>query len=496
MTRIEMIPGFEVGARTYSADDQAWFAHVSRDSNPVHVDPIYARRAPSGQPIVHGIHLLIVALELALSNRALDRIGQLRMKFSQTVYVGDCVRFYLDDRKGRVCISAAVGDAICATFDVSGSEDRSAMSTMGSEDAQSTYRIGAGDHVELRALDFNAMSNAGGCITPSDDKSVDCRFPLLLSALGRSRVQGLLVLSCVVGMLCPGLYSIFSAANLSFEGPDDPMLRVVVRSTDDRFRLVVQQVCGLGLSGSIEAFARVPPIVQPSVDELRGLVKDGEFRGCHALVIGGSRGLGEIAAKLIAAGGGDVTITFATGAADAARVVESIREDCFVECHAVSYDACRDDPGGLLRSCPPISHLLYFATFKIGERRRPSFFSESAFERYTDIYVAAFARLLEACRANGLTNLRVLYPSSSAVESPPSGFYEYAMAKAAGETFCRFLERDKHFVFSVPRYPRLLTDQTATVVPTQTKPAAETVLSSIRDLQHSGEKKLDGLAYP
>jgi hypothetical protein len=59
----------------------------------------------------------------------------------------------------------------------------------------------------------------------------------------------------------------------------------------------------------------------------------------------------------------------------------------------------------------------------------------------------------------------------------------HAMAKAAGETLCRFLAREKQFLFSVPRYPRLLTDQTTTVVLTQTGPAAETVPASIHDFE-------------
>ena len=43
----------------------------------------------------------------------------------------------------------------------------------------------------------------------------------------------------------------------------------------------------------------------------------GEFANVRALVIGGSRGLGEITAKIIAAGGGDVWITYRRGKEDA-----------------------------------------------------------------------------------------------------------------------------------------------------------------------------------
>ena len=41
--------------RTFTQDDQLRFAELSGDWNPVHVDPVAARRTPYGQ-IVHGVH--------------------------------------------------------------------------------------------------------------------------------------------------------------------------------------------------------------------------------------------------------------------------------------------------------------------------------------------------------------------------------------------------------------------------------------------------------
>ena len=135
-------------------------------------------------------------------------------------------------------------------------------------------------------------------------------------------------------------------------------------------------------------------------------------------------------------------------------------------------------------------YMLYFATIKIGERRKASLFDKTAFDRYSEIYVAAFARLLDAFRTGQRPNLKVLYPSSSAIEQPPAGFYEYAMAKVAGETLCEFLAREGRFTFSVPRYPRLLTDQTATVVPIQTGSVEEAVLASIRAMDRDKASEL------
>ena len=99
--------------------------------------------------------------------------------------------------------------------------------------------------------------------------------------------------------------------------------------------------------------------------------------------------------------------------------------------------------------------------------------------------MTAFTRLLEACRINGLANLSVLYPSSSAVDAPPNGFYEYAMAKAAGETLCAEMNLAwAPLHVTVDRLPRLLTDQTASVTETSRLPSAIACLTPmVREAQ-------------
>jgi len=63
---------------------------------------------------------------------------------------------------------------------------------------------------------------------------------------------------------------------------------------------------------------------QAAVDVVRGAATRDEFGRFRALVIGGSLGLGEIAAKIIAARGGDVWIPYHEGREDAERVNREI----------------------------------------------------------------------------------------------------------------------------------------------------------------------------
>ena len=108
-------------------------------------------------------------------------------------------------------------------------------------------------------------------------------------------------------------------------------------------------------------FARVPPVSQPSMAAIAEHVGGGEFDKSTALIVGGSRGLGELTAKLIAAGGGKVIITFAIGKVDAEKVAAEINNWGGI-CDVIAYDV-RQEPNEqleALKSTP--THLYYFAT--------------------------------------------------------------------------------------------------------------------------------------
>jgi NAD(P)-dependent dehydrogenase (short-subunit alcohol dehydrogenase family) len=73
---------------------------------------------------------------------------------------------------------------------------------------------------------------------------------------------------------------------------------------------------------------------------ISGLVGAQDFAGALALIVGGSRGLGAVTAKAIAAGGGSIIVTYVRGREDAVRLAEEIntarRE---VVCTVLAYDS-------------------------------------------------------------------------------------------------------------------------------------------------------------
>jgi NAD(P)-dependent dehydrogenase (short-subunit alcohol dehydrogenase family) len=178
--------------------------------------------------------------------------------------------------------------------------------------------------------------------------------------------------------------------------------------------------------------------------------------------------LGEVCAKLLAAGGAEVTLTYRQGAEDAQRVVAELIADG-APARALRFDARDEKPADLLALLAEgsrISDLYYFATPPIFTETKH--FSYASFTNFADVYIGGAARLFEtlAGPSNEGALCRVWLPSSVAVESHPEDMTAYIMAKQAMEYLAAdWAGKYTHIHFAAPQLPRLATDQTVTLSP-------------------------------
>jgi len=86
-----------------------------------------------------------------------------------------------------------------------------------------------------------------------------------------------------------------------------------VSGIDKRFAMVTLALEARCRAIRAEVILREAPPTQIGIDIVRSRIHAEEFKGVRALIVGGSRGLGELVAKLLAAGGADVLITYRTG---------------------------------------------------------------------------------------------------------------------------------------------------------------------------------------
>ena len=292
--------------RVFTIEDQITFAELSGDWNPLHMDLVYARRCLGGQAVVHGIHATFWALDSWLeSYRKPISIRTLTVSFLRSIPLNTSVTCSIIN-KGSNRLVAEISRA------------KSALARLELEWKDGLLPPLAAVQQRLpgkrkaRDLCADEIEKASGtlelCLEPEITGKV---FPFVGRFISSPEIAILFGASCLVGVECPGLHSLLSELHLSFCGTSTATaLEYDVKNLDRRFGLVSLQITAPHMTGTIKAFASPKPQEQVNYSRVSANVKQGEFAGQRALIIGGSRGLGELVAKILTAGGASVRITY------------------------------------------------------------------------------------------------------------------------------------------------------------------------------------------
>lgn len=464
--------------RAFTSDDQLMFAALSGDHNPLHMDPVVARRLLFGRQIVHGLHALLWGLDEWLTGRMEDiELRSLTAEFHAGIGLGqvvECICVHRHENAAELRLEIDTQPVVSLRIEAGPSQHRREGMLLGPSHDPGICRE--------RSLD-EAMKASGAVPLYLDREPAAGLFPNLMRLLPHTQVASLLATTRLVGMECPGLHSIYSGLEVKFS-PDSggaPELEYRVAQGNRRLGLLVLNVRSPGMTGHAKAFYRPSFQSQAAFTAVRREVEPNEFADQRALVVGGSRGLGEVAAKILAAGGAEVVVTYHCGEQDAARVVAEITATGGTA-SCVRFDA-------LAPSIPLIPadhtskpmHLYYFATPPIFGAAKGRF-STTRFALFSDYYVAGLLRTVLSLTGAGLT--KVFYPSSQAIDELPPDMGEYAAAKRAGETLCEFLQKTLPGVaFHTPRLPRLATDQTVSLLPIGNQDPLSVLLAEIRHMR-------------
>jgi acyl dehydratase len=249
-------PGGVLARRMFDGTDQARFAYLSGDTNPIHMDASAARRAGFGEPIVHGVHIVLWALEALLREKNLA-LSRLRATFLAPVHVGETAIATLKRRSGSTFrLDITVGDTLAAVLMLNLPGERGAAPRPGN-------RVHSHDWpkrpLELR---FDELKDHAGAIRFAH--RAECAasaFPIVSRSIAPKRVATMFALSRLVGMICPGLHSILKSYTLDFgETGEGGMLRYATLDVSERFRVVRLAVSGPGTIGEVAAVVRATPM--------------------------------------------------------------------------------------------------------------------------------------------------------------------------------------------------------------------------------------------
>jgi hypothetical protein len=465
----------KIVSRKFTLQDQQGFAALSGDFNPVHVDPLYARRTIFGKAVVHGVHLLMWAFESFLSAEKSDsiQITNIRADFWKSIGLNEEVLCTWEHTSaGKIILQISSDDILYVKCSFTLIPNNKYCDNYKDEPIYQLQNC-----IELKPSEITG--NKGNLQLKLNHKLLKNLFPKISAFVPIWQTATILGTTRLVGMECPGLHSIFSRLKITFGSEFVSECQWRVESFDETTKMLNMTLnSGNSISGEIIAFHRGMPVKQISFNDAQKLVIADEFSKERVLVIGGSRGLGEVTAKLFAAGGAEVIVTYAKGKNDAEKIVQEIsKQGGKISCR--HFDITSSNPATLIESNEKIPTIMcYFATPFIFSSTQNKF-SEQLFNQFCKYYITNFYHIAQYLIAFGTT--KIFYPSSTAIDEIPLNMCEYASSKIAGELLCKFIEKShSNVIVQSFRFPRMETDQTQTLTTVENIPPAGICLEQIR----------------
>lgn len=458
--------------RRFEIDDQRWFAAASGDHNPIHVDPQWAATHFPGALVVHGMHVLLWALDDFASKRPGIPFAAIDATFVKPIVVGDEVVATASDDGKLIRVTVRREIAMVARIE------------LGEPAVAGTSHFQAGPALTApRARAPAEFSGLAGVVElPGGAASLPARFGTLASTLGVDRLIGLAAISTLVGMEIPGLRSMLSKVSIKGVPPQTGVLAFGVDKFHDAMSLVEIDVRGLGISGTVSAFAERAPPAAATNETLRNMVAPTEFSGQRPLVVGAASGLGAATARLLAAGGADPVLTWHASNLD--ETLQAVRE-LGASGRAVKLDATSPSSGlaELAASGWDGGQLYYFAAPRIF-RRRIELYQAGDFRDFAAVFVDGFYDIVRQLLAATRGKLTVFYPSTVAIDEAASDLLEYSCAKAMGEQLCVRMEKNNpRLKIIVARLPRITTRQTETFLKVKAEAPETVMLPLVRAVQ-------------
>lgn len=451
-------------SRVFTKSDQDMFVRLSGDYNPLHTDPVLARRLILGKQAVHGVHLLLWGLNCLLQKIS-ERIvlRKLQVKFLKPVGLGEKVTCQLIvDSPEKVFLELRVSKETALTAELE--FQRESVLHYSNEYEPKSILF---DDTECAVINSEGISKAEGDLELALHQETAMKLFVFVAKFAPGlQVAEILATTRLIGMKCPGLHSVFSGIQMQFGNSQtgESTMQYQVVNYDGRFNLVTIEIVSPGAKGTVTGFLRPIPRVQSSIEKIQEKVDSLSFTGQVALIVGGSRGLGEITAKILAAGGAKIYLTYVTGRQDAEKLVNDLelsglQADCF-RLNILSDEAELERT--ISKKCHDITHLYYFCSPYIGSAPKGRFRNE-VFMRFCDYYVSGFNKIFKIMAGKGINNF--FYPSTVFLSEQSMNMGEYTAAKAAGESLCSLLSKAVAGinVFS-PRLPKLATDQTVSLI--------------------------------
>ena len=201
--------------RIFTSEDQIAFAELSGDYNPVHIDTVAARRLLFGSSVVHGIHALLWSLDCGLEDRVDNvELRSIKAVFPKPIRVGEKVSLSLrNEDDGRLRFELLSGNSIVTIIEVE--LDKTVQRNFDFLETRFPRKL------QPRVLLDDEMANDSGALDLCLNVEAAAKlFPHLIRCVSPLQIAVILSTTRLVGVICPGLHSIYSEISLSKSMPN------------------------------------------------------------------------------------------------------------------------------------------------------------------------------------------------------------------------------------------------------------------------------------
>lgn len=458
--------------RVFTMQDQKNFASFSGDYNPIHVDHSQSIRTHAGQPIVHGVHLLLWALDsfkIDLNNNT-----KISIKFISQVILENEVQASLNREKNKILLYGKDKIEFCI-IEISNLSSKNNTKVNNNEIIFNIFHKQQPDDLEIDEIKINKkIFDLNGGVK-NLGKNI---FPYLIKNNGLDFVYEIACISSIVGMKVPGKHSLFLNLNLDFsDNKKDKYF--IVNNKHSTLKLISISYYGLNVNAEIKALFRPKPTHVSSIKDLKKeFNKQANLKGKKVLVIGGSRGIGAYITKLCSIMGASVTFSYNSQIKEAKLIEKEILNDGG-DAKCLKINVLNNIDIKMLEV--NFDHVYYFATPKILSNSSLDI-DKKMVSNYHLFYVDSFKNLIE--KFNSLNKKsKFLYPSTTFIDNKKDGFREYISAKLEGEKLCNFYNnKNCNIKILYPRIPPLDTDQNLSILPTKNAKTSKYALDMINSM--------------
>lgn len=364
-----------MNSKIFSYDDQLYFSMLSGDWNSIHIDEEKARRSIFGTQIVHGIHILIWALNnIKLTKK--NYIKSLTVNFNNYVALNEKVYLRIVKRSNKLNLIVKNKKNIKVSIVIS----------FGKAISYIKQKEKVFEKKEPKLNKNFKNFNKKYLILYSNISLLKKQYFNVFNFFSSFQISIILATSKLVGMYLPGKNSIFSNLQLCFDESESNRLYYKIKKINQSFSyLKIGLSCGK-VQGSIDAFFPPAPPIQLSYKSIKQKIKRNIFRNYKVLIIGASRGLGEVSSKIFAAGGAKLFLTYNQGKSDCINLANEIKAQYFkIDINQSTYKNLDFNP----------THILYFASPRVLEEKAEKNPSKSD-KLYELFYVDAFKKIISS----------------------------------------------------------------------------------------------------